>query len=360
MDIDFHFGVMYVVARLAGMDAPRAEIVAHACQYVDDATAPDMQDADLTGRGGGLAPWALARPWVVEALFNPGNVMAWAPFHFVPGGEGSGAEERTVCRAGGAAAAAAVRHAIEQRNSAIGLYRLGVSLHAYVDTWAHQGFSGLVSRNNAVLFLEGDEEPGEPGAWTRALQRTLRTASGTAAALALDVISRLGHSSALHFPDMPWLKWGYRNGHNQRVDRDNLPAFLTAADMACRAVRGYLGGNTRFEREPGLPPEAREALRRLFEHNRSRSSRKRLAVFAAGVARGGIPGLMEALPPYAALGPGSWRHEAADDARGAWPARLWRDRCDISHHHRVLQAMEQHRSILVRDILPAQRVVLGA
>jgi len=159
MDIDFHFGVIYVVARLAGMDAPRAEIVAHACQYVDDATAPDMQDADGLRRAGGMAqPLVLARPWVVEALFNPGNVMAWAPFHFVPGGEGSGAEEKTVCRAGGAAAAAAVRHAIEQRNTDIGLYRLGVSLHAYIDTWAHQGFSGLVSRNNAVLFLEGEEE----------------------------------------------------------------------------------------------------------------------------------------------------------------------------------------------------------
>jgi len=299
----------------------------------------------------------LARPWVVEALFNPGNVMAWAPFHFVPGGEGTGAEEKTVCRAGGAAAAAAVRHAIEQRNTDIGLYRLGVSLHAYIDTWAHQGFSGLVSRNNAVLFLEGEEEP---GGWTHALQRTLRTAGGTAAALALDMISRLGHSSALHFPDMPWLKWGYRNGHNQRVDRDNLPAFMTAADLACRAVRGYLGGNARFEREPGLPLEARVALGRLLEHNRSRNARRRLAVFAAHVARGGIPGLMEPLPPYTATGPGSWRHEAVDDARGAWPARLWRERCEVSHHRRVLLAMEQHRGILVRDILPAQRIVLSA
>lgn len=38
MQIDFHHAVTYVCCRLAGMaDAP-AQIVAHAAQYVDDAT----------------------------------------------------------------------------------------------------------------------------------------------------------------------------------------------------------------------------------------------------------------------------------------------------------------------------------
>ncbi|MGB7413949.1 MAG: DUF6765 family protein, partial [Thermosynechococcaceae cyanobacterium] len=38
MQIDFHHGVTYVVARLAGFQHEEAQIIAYAAQYVDDAT----------------------------------------------------------------------------------------------------------------------------------------------------------------------------------------------------------------------------------------------------------------------------------------------------------------------------------
>jgi hypothetical protein len=38
MNIDFHYGVVYVAARIGGMTPSNALTVAHACQYVDDAT----------------------------------------------------------------------------------------------------------------------------------------------------------------------------------------------------------------------------------------------------------------------------------------------------------------------------------
>ena len=38
MNIDFHYGVVYLVARIAGMTPIDAETVAHAGQYVDDST----------------------------------------------------------------------------------------------------------------------------------------------------------------------------------------------------------------------------------------------------------------------------------------------------------------------------------
>lgn len=42
MNIDFHYGVIYVTSRLAGMSQEQAQIVAHSCQYVDDATTPGI------------------------------------------------------------------------------------------------------------------------------------------------------------------------------------------------------------------------------------------------------------------------------------------------------------------------------
>lgn len=38
MQIDFHHAVTYVAARIAGMDHAKADIIAYAAQYVDDAT----------------------------------------------------------------------------------------------------------------------------------------------------------------------------------------------------------------------------------------------------------------------------------------------------------------------------------
>ena len=42
MQIDFHHATTYVVARLAGFPQPQAATVAHASQYVDDATCAGM------------------------------------------------------------------------------------------------------------------------------------------------------------------------------------------------------------------------------------------------------------------------------------------------------------------------------
>ena len=42
MNIDFHYGVVYVVARAGGLSCDAARTVAHACQYVDDATTPGI------------------------------------------------------------------------------------------------------------------------------------------------------------------------------------------------------------------------------------------------------------------------------------------------------------------------------
>ncbi|MYM42183.1 DUF6765 family protein, partial [Duganella qianjiadongensis] len=42
MNIDFHYGVAYIISRLGGLSKEDARVVAHACQYVDDATTPGL------------------------------------------------------------------------------------------------------------------------------------------------------------------------------------------------------------------------------------------------------------------------------------------------------------------------------
>lgn len=348
MQIDFHYGVIYVVSRLAGMAPASAATIAHACQYVDDASNYAPVNAAASDP-------AVAARWK-ESLQTP---VSWAAFHFIPGGEGARPDEKAICRPNSPAAISAVERAIEGRGSAEGLHRLGVALHSYVDTWAHQDFSGLVSRHNLVLYLEGDQR--EFDRTSARWQRALNIAGASVAALTCDLFFRLGHGAALSYPDMPWMKWGYRNGRNQRIDRDNLQQFMLAADMACRAVRGYLNGNRRFLREPGLGPSERCALERLLLSNRHRNRFTRLAAIYANVAGGAIPGLCERMPEYVGNGHGSWDRAAQDMLfscqRATRDQRL--ERFEESDYRRVRTAIAQHRRDLIDEILPANGIVLA-
>jgi hypothetical protein len=353
MHIDFHYGVIYVVARLAGMDARRAEIVAHACQYVDDAASTEVWEF---ARGNLAAFESRAH----RAEYRTQNPLSWPAFHFIPGAEGRKFEERVICKANSPLAVEAVERAIEDRVADIGLHRLVVALHSYVDTLAHQQFSGIVSAHNVVFFLEGEDR--EPTAWAARAQSALNTAGATAAALALNLVSRLGHGSALYFPDMPWMKWSYRNFYNQRIERDNLVEFMTAADMACRAIRGYLKGNVRFQNEPGLSADDHAALKALLRTNRERNRHRRYAAFERDVASGKIPGLRETIPPYSASGPDSWEQIARDIVRGHYDNGMPYHRRELlaeSNHRRVLAAILQHRQDLINEILPAHDIAFA-
>ena len=82
MNIDFHYGVVYIVARLGGLPCEEALTVAHACQYVDDATTPGI----LRFAGGET----FERFATAHKLFdysnaeNDQNRLVWTPFHFLP------------------------------------------------------------------------------------------------------------------------------------------------------------------------------------------------------------------------------------------------------------------------------------
>src|ERR1700744_3699198 len=155
MNIDFHYGVVYVAARVGGMTPADACTVAHACQYVDDATTHGI----LRFKGGET----FERFATAHKLFdysnteNDQNRLVWTPFHFLPAAEGDTLEEMAVCRPDSEVAREVVRRAIRQRNTETGLHRLGVTLHTYVDTWAHQGFAGIESPWNRVHLLEAQD-----------------------------------------------------------------------------------------------------------------------------------------------------------------------------------------------------------
>jgi len=357
MNIDFHYGVIYVVARLGGLAPPQAQTVAHACQYIDDATTPGLlqfADGELFER------FASAHKlFDYHNMDDDLNRLVWTPFHFLPAGQGATLEQRAVCRPDSTVARDLVKHALQRRHSANALHRLGVTLHTYVDTWAHQGFAGIESGYNRVTHLEAEDCT--RAEWFARIAQLAEHLVDDVAAHVLTHTLPLGHGAALSYPDLPWAKWSYVNGKDERIERDNLPDFIAAADMACRVVRAFCADTDDFAGQPGLPADAKIALQRLLADSRSMDEMLRLNVICDSVAAGAIPGVQERVPAYIPKGEGSWKH-IATGIRVVGDGRLqpkWTRAFEDSDYRKFHDAVKEHRFAVVQEILPAHGLRLA-
>lgn len=358
MNIDFHYGVIYAVARIAGLPSEQAQVVAHACQYIDDSTVPGL----LKFSGGETFDrFASAHKMIDYAnMDNDQNRVVWVPFHFLPAAQGTTLEEKAICRPNSAVAKQMVRRALQQHAADNGLHRLGVTLHVYVDTWAHQGFSGTESKYNRASSLHGDDH--DETTWLEKLRRHVEDVVGEAESTALDLVSGLGHGAALHFPDMPWAKWEYVNGHGHKVVRDNLPDFIEAADMACKVIQAFLAKTEDFEGQRGLPAQSKADLLEVLSSNREHDENKRFEALKVRIASGAIDGIAEAIPPYLAKGPGSWKAVATgiDATHGDGDVVPdWTPAFETSDYRRFHDAVKEHRYVVTQEILPAAGVRLA-
>ncbi len=351
MNIDFHYGVVYIVARTGGLPADEALTVAHACQYIDDATTPGL----LRFAGGEI----FERFATAHAMFDYSNTeddqnrLVWTPFHFLPAGEGNTLKEQAICRPDSAIARDVVRGALQRKAADNELHRLGVTLHSYVDTWAHQGFSGIDSEFNRVYRLEADDCTHED--WFALLKYATRHLVDN---FESDVLTRalpVGHGAALHYPDLPWAKWRYLDGKDAIVERDNCAEFICAADMACRVVQAFVAGVETFESQPGMPADVKAALRDLLANNQSADDVERLRGICDAVRSGAIPGLNESIPDYVAKGVGSWKYKATGLAtEGDGDDRpTWTPAFKKSDYRRFHDAVKEHRFVVTQEVLPA-------
>ena len=138
MDSEFHYYLTYFLAREAELPEHHARILSCASSYPDNAL---VAYRILTDRGEyrslathHLGFWDKSQEW-----------ESWIPFHFVPGDPHVSAGRRRDGRVHPLAVSENGRHvrtllieALKTRN----LYRVGVALHAFADSYAHQDFTG--------------------------------------------------------------------------------------------------------------------------------------------------------------------------------------------------------------------------
>lgn len=281
MQIDFHHATTYVAARIAGFDSKRAAIIAHAAQYVDDATS----DGPVRFSNKFLYQRISPAHKMIDTrnTRDLDNHQVWIPFHFLPGNGGMAAGanpsgkmvQRLVCTPDSPIARDMVRQAIVESHKPYGLHRLGITMHVYADTWAHQGFAGLLDRINEV---ENVKETGNSDVFKSGLGTFVRDFLD-------DAIPPLGHGRATIFPDMPFLKWQYRNHQGEIIERDNTKDFCKAANEMCKAMQRYLLADPNA-RTSGINDSDMKKIKMLFTETRDKEGSSRHNRWLAEIRKG--------------------------------------------------------------------------
>ena len=212
MQKDFHYYCIGVLAKAAGFDKGDALTIAYASQYVDDATESEpihvgdmMFDPVRTAHIG------------IKAFEWSTQKRVYIPFHFIPPNPIRSTKDSFVTVPNSPFALRILKAAYEEQLELLRLCRIGVALHTFADTWAHQGFSGRLHAENdveSIYHLKGKR-------WVSLLQKNFF----------LDFLPQIGHTEAWHFPDHAFLTWKYtRKLTNEEVKRNNTNEFLTAAE----------------------------------------------------------------------------------------------------------------------------------
>ncbi|SMF52272.1 DUF6765 family protein [Pseudobacteriovorax antillogorgiicola] len=360
MQIDFHHGVTYILARLAGFSREQAQIIAHSAQYVDDATKEGVVKFDNYSMFRCIASAHKAVDYRnFEALKNH---LVWIPFHFLPGNQVSGYKgvpefvERIICRPNSEVAQAMVAKCIRDRSHKHSIYRLGITMHVFADTWAHQGFAGIshpVNIVNNILNWRGeidydlndrvDDFYNRP--YWKALVNKFKS-------VFLKEVAPLGHGTVLSYPDRPYLKWKYEDFRGHVVERNNPETYMDAVVHLHKAMGRFLNGDHRHE-PPPMKDHDLATIKEMIEGTTDDDGEIRHQKWLQAIADGKFSFGAESVV-YVPTGAGSWRHRALGTEIEDLTEQLFIYSQEFLDSDWKLfhDAISNHRHVILHELLP--------
>jgi hypothetical protein len=211
MQQDFHFYCIGVLAKAAGFSKEEAITIAYSSQYTDDSTESEpirvgemLFDPVRTAHKG-----IKAFEWSVQK-------RVFLAFHFIPAKPIETPQDTFCARSNSEFAQMILHRACMERSKRLRPYRIGIALHTFADSWAHQYFSGREHKENNVEGIhikKGDK-------WKHLFFENIY----------LDLLPHIGHGQAGYFPDQSYTHWEYqRKLADEVIERDNTIEFLDAA-----------------------------------------------------------------------------------------------------------------------------------
>lgn len=158
MEIGSHYYAVLALCRMLGIKKDIAYRIAFSSEYVDDALiervmfkrTPRGVRCHIFGRKRGLDHTATS-PRIMTVWNYRHRTMReqLVPFHFIPGNHGESFYQRIRTFPDSPLLQSLINSAVVSGNS----YQIGIVLHVLGDTYAHQGFSGIINRHNRVKGL---------------------------------------------------------------------------------------------------------------------------------------------------------------------------------------------------------------
>jgi len=350
MQIDFHHATTYVIARTAGFEHEQADIIAYASQYVDDATSTGVVQFDNQAVYNRIS--SAHKILDLRNTQELANHQVWLAFHFLPGNGGMDAGEnpagsfinKVICSPNSPIAQEMVRGVILEKDRLYGLHRLGVAMHVYADTWAHQGFAGVMHDVNEV---EDAVETGDSGVFSGDISAWLKSRLRDQLD---DLVPPLGHGRANVFPDIPFLQWQYENGRGEVIPRDNTHDFMAAADHMCIAMQRFIVGDPDAN-VAGLDVETKGKLHEMFVGVTQEESDERHDVWLQAIRQGAFKFGAAAISDYNPRGRESWKAQALGTSHDL-PVHRYQPAFLKSNWKMFHDAIQAHRFHVIHDILP--------
>lgn len=132
------------------------------------------------------------------------------------------------------------------------LIELGLILHAFADSYTHQGFSGMVSKVNDINNLKAENKV-NIGWYYKILNFFGRLSRTKYDKLFDGLMPAYGHGQALEFPDIPYLVWSYEYdesgefyGSYKKVEINNRERFARAFKRITKLLADYLAKHPQY------------------------------------------------------------------------------------------------------------------
>lgn len=212
MNRDAHYYAILAFCRACGFTKDSAYQVAYASQFVDDAVinhitvnGPIPVDCDEVDNIPCFFNMATCHSYFKMKTFNyEAMVGNTAAFHFVPGCKGENFTRKLRCNE----ESPVIKDLLTDTLGDSDLIKLGIVLHAYADTFSHQGFSGILSKVNDIRDCKTETK--FPLGIIDQIIKFFRWLDRDKYERMLDSVFAYGHAQAMEYPDIPYLTWEYK------------------------------------------------------------------------------------------------------------------------------------------------------
>lgn len=251
MQRDGHYYAILAFCRACGFKKDSAQVIAYASQFVDDAkinlmflnNSSDIIDHDIIKNKPAFFNMATCHSYFRINTFNyEAMVNNTIAFHFVPGCQGENFTKRLRCKEEAPIILDILNDVFLEDN----LITLGIVLHAFADSYTHQGFSGMLSKVNDINNCEAKTKV-NLGLLYKILDFFAQFSREKYEKLFDRIMPAYGHGQAYEFPDIPYLVWSYEyddsdefNGSYKKVGIDNKDRYKRAFKSIRKHLENYL------------------------------------------------------------------------------------------------------------------------